>query len=212
VVQRAFLLSVSLSLGLAGCKVKDPPPITEAWADQFERDDLGGNYFKTGGNYQLSKGALSTRGAHNKPLWLRKKLPRDVQIDVTAWSTSPDGDIKVELFGDGRSFDPDQGAYQSTGYVLVLGGWNNSKSMIAKGDEHGKELVERTEPRVEKARKYRWRITRKDRVVTWYVDDLTTPFLRYEDPRPLEGNGHEYFGFNNWESDSWFDDLQITPL
>jgi hypothetical protein len=44
------------------------------------------------------------------------------------------------------------------------------------------------------------------------VDDLTTPFLRYDDPRPLEGAGHEYLGLNNWETDTWFDNLAITPL
>ena len=38
------------------------------------------------------------------------------------------------------------------------------------------------------------------------------PFLTYEDKSPLEGPGHEYFGFDNWESDAWFDDLVITPL
>jgi hypothetical protein len=41
---------------------------------------------------------------------------------------------------------------------------------------------------------------------------MDTPFLTYEDKNPLVGEGHEYFGFNNWESDSWFDNLSITPL
>jgi hypothetical protein len=41
---------------------------------------------------------------------------------------------------------------------------------------------------------------------------MTTPFLRYEDPRPLENAGHEYLGFNNWETDTWFDNLVIAPL
>ena len=38
------------------------------------------------------------------------------------------------------------------------------------------------------------------------------PFLVYDDPHPLEGAGHEYFGFNNWETDTWFDNLVISPL
>jgi len=29
---------------------------------------------------------------------------------------------------------------------------------------------------------------------------------------PLEGAGHEYFALNNWETDTWFDNLVITPL
>src|SRR5688572_8382858 len=125
-------------LTLAACKVKDPPPITETWTDDFARDDVGTNYYDTGGGYFIGDGALATKGSHNHPLWLRKKLPRDVQIELTAWSNSPDGDIKIEIFGDGKSYDPNAGAYLSTGYVLVFGGWKNSKSIIARQDEHGK--------------------------------------------------------------------------
>jgi hypothetical protein len=193
------------------CKVKDPPPITEAWSDDFARDVVGTNYYNTGGGYRISGGALSTRGSHNHPLWLRKKLPRDVRIELTAWSDSPAGDIKVEVFGDGKSYDQDGGRYTATGYVLVFGGWNNSKSLIARRDEHGKELVEKQpHVRVEPGRRYRWTITRTGKVIEWEIDGA--PFLRYDDRSPLEGPGHEYFAFNNWESDSWFDDLVITPL
>src|SRR6478609_3707497 len=108
---RAWPLLV-LVLGLApGFKVKDPPPITEAWTGRFDRDSLGGDYYKSGPGYELSGGALSAKGAHNHPLWLRKRLPRDVRIEFDAWSSSPDGDMKIELFGDGHSYDPDAGAY-----------------------------------------------------------------------------------------------------
>src|SRR5689334_15823931 len=90
-----------------GCKVKDPPPITEAWTDSFARDDLGGDYYKSGSGYELASGALSAKGAHNHPLWLRKRLPHDVRIEFDCWSNEPRGDLKVEVFGDGHSYDPD---------------------------------------------------------------------------------------------------------
>ena len=199
-------------LCVAACKVKDPPPITERWTDSFDRDEPGSSYYQTGDGYRLTGGALNARGAYNKPLWLRKKLPRNVQIELTTWSKSPDGDIKLELFGDGTSFDPDKGGYMATSYVLVQGGWKNTKSILARQNEHGQEMASRTGPRVVPGQKYRWKITRKNGVVTWYVDDMETPYLRYEDPRPLEGAGHEYLGFNNWEADTWFDDLVVTPL
>jgi len=32
------------------------------------------------------------------------------------------------------------------------------------------------------------------------------------DSEPLEGRGHDHFGFNNWQSDLWFDNLKVTPL
>lgn len=203
---------VVLLLAGAGCKVKDPPPVTETWRDDFERTTIGGNYYKTGGGHRVQDGALSTKGSYNHPLWLRKKLPRDVVIELDAWSSSPDGDIKVELFGDGRSHATSKGAYTSTGYVFIMGGWSNSKSILARGNEHGKEMSERTRPRVEVGKRYHWKIQRQGNRLDWWVDDMSTPFLSYEDPRPLEGAGHEYFGFNNWESDSWFDNLVITPL
>src|SRR6476659_4878725 len=96
-------------LTLAACKVKDPPPVTAEWKDSFDRGSIGGDYYKTGSGYDIVNGALSAKGAHNHPLWLRKKLPRDVRIEFDAWSNEERGDVKVEVFGDGRSFDPDGG-------------------------------------------------------------------------------------------------------
>ncbi|MBI4508291.1 MAG: hypothetical protein HY698_01560 [Deltaproteobacteria bacterium] len=195
-----------------GCKQPDPPPITSAWSDSFERESLGGDWHATQDSYRVSGGALSGRGAYNHPLWLRKKLPRHASIELTAWSNSPAGDIKIEAWGDGQSYDADKGAYMATGYVFIMGGWNNARSIIAKRDEHAPDVPTRTTPKVEVGRKYRWKIVRSQGRIDWYVDDGTTPFLSLEDAQPLEGQGHEYFGINNWESDTWFDDLSITPL
>lgn len=203
--------ALAIPLVLCACKVREQPPITEAWTDDFEAG-MGDAFYATGDGYRVERGALSAHGAHNHPLWLRKKLPRDVRIDFDAWSTEPRGDIKVEVFGDGHSFDPDGGRYTATGYEVIFGGWYNSKSIIARLDEHGGDMVQRMEPKVAAGRRYHWRIERRARALTWFVDDLATPFLRYEDPRPLDGAGHEYFGFNNWETDTWFDNLVITPL
>jgi hypothetical protein len=209
--RRLLLLA---ALAAAGCRVKDPPPIKQRWVDDFEsRDAPGPDYYQTGSGYRVDHGALNAHGAHNKPLWLRKKLPHDVQIDFTCWSNSPDGDIKVEVFGDGRYFDPDQGDYTSTGYVFIMGGWHNEKSIIVKGYEHGTDMTPpKMTPKVVAGQKYHWRIVRKGAVLTWYVDDMATPFLEYRDQSPWSGAGHEYFAFSNWETDTWFDDLAITPL
>ncbi len=201
-----------LVLLLTACKVKDPPPVTEEWKDGFERGEIGGDYYKSGRGYEIVSGELSAKGAHNHPLWLRKKLPRDVRIDLDCWSNEERGDVKVEVFGDGRSFDPDGGAYLATGYEVIFGGWFNSKSIIARLDEHGKDVVTNTTVKVHPTRHYHWRIERVGKRLTWFVDDMATPFLVLDDPNPLEGTGHEYFGFNNWESDTWFDNLVITPL
>jgi hypothetical protein len=194
-----------------GCKVKDPPPITDPWTDTFD-DSIGGNYYKSGPGYEVAHGALSAHGAHNHPLWLRKKLPHDVRVELDCWSTEARGDLKIEIFGDGHSYDPDGGAYMATGYEVIFGGWYNSKSIIARLDEHGKDVSARLEPKVAPNRHYHWKIERRGRLLAWFVDDMQTPFLQLDDPHPLEGVGHEYFGFNNWETDTWFDNLSITPL
>jgi hypothetical protein len=215
---RFVLVLAALSLG--GCKVKEASPVTSTWYDGLERTELGDNYEATGNGYRITAGQLSARGAHNHPLWLRKKLPRNVRIELDAWSTEPRGDIKVEVFGDGRSFDPNGGAYTATGYEVIFGGWSNSKSIIARLDEHGKDLVARTDVKVLPNKHYHWRIERQGTKLTWWIDPTVPtadgqppkPFLELDDPRPLEGPGHEYFAFNNWETDTWFDNVVITPL
>ncbi len=216
---RTVILTLLLVTLCSGCKVKDPPPISGAWRDDFDRKHLGGNYYKSGGSYRIvddpatdAPGVLEVTGAYNHPLWLRKKLPREVEIELDAWSLSPEGDLKVEVFGDGLSHARNKGAYTSSGYVLIMGGWGNSKSILARLDEHGTDVAERRHPKVELGKRYHWKIVRKGNRIDWYVDDMTTPFLSYEDPRPLEGEGHEYFGFNNWQSDAFFDNLVVTPL
>jgi hypothetical protein len=206
---RAILLPV---LVLAACRQPDPPAITAAWSDGFERDRVGGDYVATDNVYQIEKGALTVSRAFNHPLWLRKRLPDNAVIEVDVRSDSAAGDIKVEAWGDGESYARDRGAYTSTGYVFIMGGWSNSKSMIAKGNEHGRDVVERVEPKVEAGRTYHWKIVRKGGHVEWYVDDMTTPFLVLEDASPYAGKGHAYFGFNDWESILTFDNLSVTPL
>jgi hypothetical protein len=171
----------------AGCKVRDPPPITAPWQDSFDRDSPGESWYASGDGYGIVDGMLSAHGAHNHPLWLRAKIPRDVRIEFDCWSTEQRGDIKVEVFGDGHSYDPD-------------GGLN----------EHGKDLVERKDPKVVPKQHYHWRIERAGKTMRWLIDGK--PFLEYDDPHPLEGPGHEYFAFNNWETDTWFDNLSISPL
>ncbi len=119
-----------------GCKAKTPV-ISEPFNDAFERREVGAAWLDTSsGQFQVREGKLNVQGGLNRPLWLRKRLPRDVTVELDVMSKSQDGDIKIELFGDGESFDPDQGTYFPTGYVFVFGGWGNSLSIIGKLGEH----------------------------------------------------------------------------
>ena len=109
--------------------------------------------------------------------------------------------MKVEVWGDGRSFQqgPLGAAYEATGYVLVMGGWRNTLSAIARRHEHADDRVVRSEPRVEPGRHYHWTIRRQGGTLSWSVDGK--PFLTLEDRQPLRGPGQRSFGFSGWKRD-----------
>ena len=209
----AMVKALPLLFLLLACRQPDPPAITAVWTDDFERNEIGPDYLATAPDaYRVEGGVLRAEKAYNHPLWLRRKLPADAIIEVDVRSDSPHGDIKVEAWGDGSSHARDKGAYTSSGYVFIHGGWSNTKSILARGNEHGNALVERTTPRVVPGQRYHWKIVRQGARIDWYVDDMSTPFLSLDDEQPLGGAGHEYFGFNDWEADLTFDNLRISPL
>ncbi len=206
-------LAVGAAL-LVGCG--DPEVGAKGYVDSFDRRELGPAYRDTIGRYVVYGGRLHVAKAYNHPLWLKRKLPANVVIEFDAWSFTPDGDIKVELFGDGRSFTDHRGAYRATGYVICLGGWNNSKSFIARQLEHppadrARELMaSRKDFKVKIGQRYHFRILRRGGEIRWELDGRE--FLSYMDPRPLRGRGHDHFAFSNWASEVAFDNLTIRPL
>jgi hypothetical protein len=204
------LLAAGIAAAAVGCKAKDEA-ITAPFTDAFERAELGPGWTNTGAAYRISQGRLNVSNAYNHPAWLRKKLPRDAVIEIDTMSKSPAGDLKIELYGDGESFDPDKGSYVSSGYVMIFGGWRNSLSVICRNNEHDDgRKAERTAPRVEPGRTYHWTITRTGGALDWRVDGQ--PFLAWTDPAPLAGPGHEYLAVNDWEADVYFDNLSVRPL
>jgi hypothetical protein len=205
------LCAAGLTAGLgAGCRVKDEV-ISAPFSDDFERAELGPTWSATAPSYHIADGRLTVANAYNHPVWLRKKLPRNAVIELDAMSKSPTGDLKIELYGDGESFDPDKGGYVSTGYVLIFGGWRNSLSVICRNNEHDDgRKAERAAPRVEPGRTYHWSITRKDGAIDWRIDGQ--PFLTWNDPSPLAGAGHEYLAVDDWEAEVFFDKYKIRPL
>ncbi len=197
---------------LAACTAKPAdgalPDGRVVFTERFD-GALGAFTDTSDGSYAVRAGELRVQGAHNHPLWLRTALPRDARIDFTARSESPAVDIKVEAFGDGRSFAR-TASYTATSYVVILGGWNNSRSIIARMNEHGQDRKVRTDPRGEVGRRYSFSVVRVGGRLTWYLDGAR--FLDFDDDAPLSGSGHEHFAFNNWESEVYFDDLTIREL
>ncbi len=202
----ALVLPVACS---AGDRTAEPLPAGGrlVFQDDFDRSEIGANWRDTSdGAWAIVDGALRGRDARNHPLWLTRRLPRDARIEFTAISAGPAVDIKAEVFGDGASHAR-QASYTATSYVVILGGWNNARSIIARLDEHGADRQVREKPRPEPGRRYSFVLERRGGTLRWFLDGR--PFLEFEDPGPLAGPGHEHFAFNNWQSEVRFDDLAV---
>jgi hypothetical protein len=190
-----------------------PPPPPGPFADNFDRDTLGEDWNVTHPSaVKLENGALTVRMAHNRPVWLKRPIPTNATIEFDAWTDDPQGDIKVEAWGDGRSFYVGdlRLQYTATGYVFILGGWRNTQSVIARQTEHTPNRAVRDGKAVMPGKRYHFTITRRDGTIDWSLDGQ--PFLSLRDPSPLEGPRHQFFGFSGWETKVHFDNLKIQPL
>jgi hypothetical protein len=196
------------------------PLITSEFTERFEQQELAAHWRVTSDAWRIAAGRLCVSGAHNHPIWLAKRLPTNARIEFEAVSYSPDGDLKAEFWGDGRSAASQASYTNATSYLTIFGGWKNRFHVLARIDEHAAGRPERVvdtqsadiarQP-VSPDRTYHFRVERADgKTVIWWVDDVE--ILRYADDAPLLGSGHEHFGFNNWEVRVCFDNLRVVPL
>lgn len=211
-----LLVAAAALLVLGAC---GDPRINSPFVDSFQRDAVGSDYTNTGGPYHLDKGKLVFANAHNHPLWLKRRLPDDVRVDLDVTPLSADGDVKVELFGDGQSYESDAAVkqdlqYTDTGYVFIFGGWRNQLSTLVKQREHAwqfdRSVPRRADVRAEANRTYHWTIFRRGGHLAWFMDGQ--PFLSWDDPEPLKGEGHDRFCFTGWETGAAYANLRIAPL
>ena len=180
------------------------------FTDNFDRAALGSEWLTTGPGAVIDRGVLRLADLHNHPVWLNRELPDAVRVEFDAWAETDEGDIKVELAGDGVSFAK-TASYTATGYVFIFGGWNNSLNVIARLDEHGDDRVAApAEPKVELDRRYRVAITRRYGELRFEIDGQVVGEMI--DPAPLTGAEHRHFAFNNWEAPTRFDNLVIYAL
>jgi hypothetical protein len=203
-------LCASVVLGLPACTPQGDPGIgPQGFRDNFSKPELAKHWNNTGGGYSIRKGWLRVQNARNKPLWLRRTLPRDVRIEFDVRSMAPEGDIKVEVFGDGVS-KATQASYTATSYVVIFGGWGNKQNVLARLDEHGDDRVVGKPLKVVPGQTYHMKIERRGATITAWVDGQV--LVSMTDPDPLEGPGHDHFAFNDWQAELWFDNLVIQPL
>jgi len=211
---RGYLILVSIGAAMLsadwGCTPQGDPGIGLAgFHEDFERPDIGDAWLVTGGSYAIRTGMLRVKGARNKPMWLRRTLPHDVRVQFDVRSMSPEGDIKVELFGDGAS-KAETTSYTATSYVVIFGGWGNTLNVIARMNEHGDDRVVGPPLKVVVGKTYHMKIERRGATLTAWADDHLLG--KMTDPKPLEGPGHDHFAFNNWQAELWFDNLKVDPL
>jgi hypothetical protein len=199
-----------------------PPesPITATYFDGFDRADLGAEWNATSPEWRIQGGRLCAQNAHNHPAWLKRKLPVNARIEFDASSSSPDGDLKVEVWGDGKSFAKGTSYNDATSYLAIFGGWKNQFHVLARIDEHATDRPQvKVDPSgadlkampVKPGRVYHFKVERADgKTIRWLVDDIE--IITFTDPAPLKGDGHDHLGFNDWEVPVCFDNLQITSL
>lgn len=215
VPRRVPLTGLAISLAATACQEIPRTystafaPGRQLYADDFNREALGDDWNPTGDGARIEDGHLVIDGVKNHPLWLRTPLPDDVRIEFDTWTDDEEGDIKVEVAGDGHA-STTSANYVASGYVLVFGGWNNRLNVLARQNEHGADRVSAGEPNVKPGRRYHFTIIRKGSELVWDVDGRE--LLRLDDPKPLRGDAHRHFAFSGWESEVVFDNLVISSL
>jgi hypothetical protein len=194
--------------------------LTDLFVDSFERSELGPDYYPTSPVWRIESGRLCGSDARNHPVWLLQPLPVNARIEFDAVSQSPEGDLKVEVWGDGMTAAKGTSYSDATSYLAIYGGWKNTKHLLARLDEHAPGvpgILVDPSGRSWNARPvvpnhaYHFKIERNDgRTIRWLVDDIE--LVAFPDPEPLKGPGHRFLGFNDWQVPVCFDDLKITPL
>ncbi len=190
-------------------------------AEALTSSGLGPDWSQAGTNvWHIENGRLCGRGAHNHGVWLQRTLPVNARIEFDAISDDPDGDLKAEIWGDGRSAATGASYTNATSYLTIFGGWHNTLHKLARINEHGTDAKEikvdkssddpREQP-VTAGQIYHFKVERTDgKTVKWSVNGLD--YLSFVDSSPLAGFGHDHFGFNDWEVKVCFDNVKVTPL
>ena len=147
-------------------------PIAAAvpFQDKFDRATLGDLWMSNGGLWRIVDGQLYSPGVGNNPLWLKARLPPDVRVEFDVRSEGPDGDIKWEMYGDGRN--------HSTGYLFLFGAWRNRESRICKLDEHALTQDEMRAQLAQAARPFPRQLD--------FFEKIAAPFERWSARRDLE--------------------------
>ena len=176
----------------------------------FEEDFAKGldHWNVTSKHWKVVDGRLFTGDGpnQNKGVWLKGvSLPENVRIEFDATSVQGnkpqfEGDMKFEFGGDRPE--------HASGYISIFGGWKNSINTIARHDEHGEgRLAVESTHKVTDGQTYHFKVIRLDGEVKWFLGESLV--LSVKDREPARGGA---FGFNDWDSRVYFDNLKIFAL
>ena len=167
---------VAVQLPFIHWALRGGAPVAAAvpFEDKFDRATLGDAWWSNGGLWRIVDGQVFSPGVGNNPLWLKARLPADVRVEFDTRSEGSDGDIKWEMYGDGRT--------HSTGYLFLFGAWHNRESRIAKLDEHAFTQDEMRAQLAALARPFPRQIEGMDRI----IDAIREPFVKWSARRDLE--------------------------
>lgn len=210
-VPEVGLLIGSIML-FAGCETREVGSVPAArgglvFSDDFDRSEIGDDWERGsgeggGGKWTVVDGWVRGRALKNDPLWLSQPLPRRARVEFDARALSDDGDLKIEIFGDGET--------HASGYVVIFGGWNNTLDVIARLDEHADDRKARKTAGVVPRKVYHMAVERSGGTLKWFVDDEL--FMTYSDDEPLTGPKHAHFAFSNWMAPVEFDNVRVYRL
>jgi hypothetical protein len=183
--------------------------------------NLGPNWISTrNSGWRVENGRLCAENAHNHGVWLNHTMPVNARIEFDAYALTENGDLKAEVWGDGHSYATAQSYTMATSYLAILGGWHNQIHALARLNEHGTDRKEihvdkdSDDPRqraVVRGQLYQFKIERTDgKTVKVAINGID--YFSFVDAAPLIGQGHDHFGFNEWEAKVCFDNVKVTPL
>ncbi|MFO0611906.1 MAG: hypothetical protein U0414_04910 [Polyangiaceae bacterium] len=214
------LVSACVPEGKRAPQQTDKEPAAPIFTDDFERKSLGADYFATTDVWKIDGGRVCATNAQNHPLWLKRKIPVNARVEVDAVALSPEGDLKIEVWGDGKSFAEGTSYSDATSYLFIFGGWKNTLHVLARLDEHDGERLEipivagsedeHAQP-VQPGQTYHFTVERRNSsTVSFSVNGAR--YFEYADEQPLSGIGHDHLAFNEWSAPVCFDNLTVTPL
>jgi len=197
-------------LALTSCKTREISTggaRTLVFSEDFERAELGAAWKRGAGeggqgSWRIEGGWLTGDQIKNDPLWWTGKLPDNARVEFDARSTTKEGDLKFEIFGDGVRHE--------SGYIVIFGGWSNSLDVIARLDEHGSDRKAQRSRKVTPNKIHKIAAERVDGALSWFVDGELV--MTYDDPAPLTGPAHRGFAFNDWTAPVQFDNFKVYRL